>query len=380
MNKEIPVMLDSTVLKQVPKLNSILFRELVRYVHIGVFKLYLSEIIEKEYLSWIRVEAQKAYDDVVKATESLKKYHEEPNIFGMSLSYNIAADVAQNHINDVLKKVVNNWEEFKEKASVTVLPIENSHGRQVMTSYFSGDAPFKNIKSRSDIPDGFIYCSIVDLLETYKKVLFISHDKNLTKRISSDKIACFESLSNLFSSDEYKIRESFFNKLEENDRAIYLLKYFSDEVHRKAEREIELSDLITDIETEMEGDVIGDYINFSTSVENIAFDMKNIRNISESSYLLPFSATLSHSLSSEASGDDLSFCSEARINGLEKNIKDDGRFELSESSLNKVQGNLSITFSDSNPLSWKEKKSDSLFSEPEIDEIVVCLEDIKLNA
>lgn len=379
MNEEIPVMLDSTVLKQIPKLNSQLFKQLVRYANVGKFKLYLSEIVENEYLTWIGAEAQKSLDNVVKATESLNKYYDEPDIFTQAFSFNMTASIAQNHINDVLKKVINNWKEFKKKANVTVLPIKDSHGSLVMASYFSGNAPFKNIKNRSDIPDGFIYCSIVDLLEDNKKVLFVSHDKNLTNRIRSDKLICFENLSDLFSSDKYRIQEEFFHQLEESVKAKYLIKYFADDVHRKSEREIEISDIIDDFESNVVDNIIGEYVSFSTNVESLELDIENIIAISEFSYLLPFSARLSHLLSSEASSDDLSFCSEARIKTLEKSIKEDGLFEVSESSLNRVQGSLSVTFSDSNPLSWKEKKADSVFSVSAINEIVVCLEDIKLN-
>lgn len=373
-------MLDSTVLKQVPKLNSQLFKELIKHVHIDVFKLYVSEIVEREYLTWIKEEAQQAFDNVVKATESLNKYYEEPELFGMKLSFNVTANIAQNQINEVLKKVVNNWEDFKKLTNATILPIESSHGNLVMNSYFSGEMPFKSIKNRTDIPDGFIYYSIVGLLEKNEKVLFVSRDKSLVKRINGDQIVCFESLAELFSSKEYKIQEDFFRELKDNDRAIYLFKYFTDEVQRKAKRKIEFSDLISDIQDELKDDFIGEDIDVSSSVENIEFNNDNIRVISESSYLLPFSAEIVHSISSEVSKDDLSFFSEARINNLEKDIKDDGRFEISESIRNKVQGNLSVTFAKSNPLSWKEKKPDDFFSEPEIEEIIMFLEDIKLNS
>jgi len=42
MKTAIPLMLDSTVFKQVPKLNSQLFKELVKYTRVGIYKLYIS--------------------------------------------------------------------------------------------------------------------------------------------------------------------------------------------------------------------------------------------------------------------------------------------------------------------------------------------------
>lgn len=380
MNKEIPLMLDSTVLKQVPKLNSQLFKELIKHVSIGMFKLYLSEVVEKEYLTWIKEEAQRAYDNVVKATESLNKYYEEPKIFGMKLSFNTTASIANNQIDGVLKKAVSNWEDFKKSTNATILPIESSHGNLVMSSYFNGDAPFKKAKNRSDIPDGFIYCSIVDLLEYNDKILFISSDKSLVKRITSDQVICFESLSKLLSSEEHGIQDDFFKKLNNSDKEIFLFKYFVDEIQRKAIHQIELSDLIYSIEEELGEDVVGEYSDVFSCVETISFDEENIRLISKNIYLLPFSADIVHSVNSEASKDNLSAFSEERIRSLEKEVNDDGSFKITESSKNTVQGNLSVTFGGSNPLLWEEKRSDNFFVEPEIEEIIITLEDIKLNA
>jgi len=373
-------MLDSTVLKQVPKLNSQLFKALIKHVNIGVFKLYLSEVVEKEYLTWVKEEAQRAYDNVVKATESFNKYYEEPEILGMKLSFNVTVSIAHNQINGVLKNAVSNWEDFKKTTNAIVLPIESSHGNLVMSSYFNGDAPFKKAKNRSDIPDGFIYYSIVYLLEYNDKVLFVSSDKSLVKRITSDRIVCFESLSELLSSKGYGIQNDFFKNLDGNDREVFLFKYFVDEIKRKATHQIELSDLIYSIEEELGNDVVGELSNISSNVESITFDEKSIKLISKNIYLIPFFADLVHLVNSEASKDDWSAFSEERIGNLEKEINDDGKYEISESSKNSVQGNMSVTFEGSNPLLWEEKKSDKFFVEPEIEEIIITLEDIKLNA
>jgi len=72
MDKIIPIMLDSTVFKQVPKLNSQLFNELVKCIRANLYSLHISEIVEQEFLSWIKVEAQNSFDTVIKATKSMR--------------------------------------------------------------------------------------------------------------------------------------------------------------------------------------------------------------------------------------------------------------------------------------------------------------------
>lgn len=376
MNKEIPLMLDSTLLKQVPKLNSQLFKELIKLVNIGVYKLYFSEVVEREYLTWIKEEAQKSYDNVVKATESLDKYYEEPNIFGLSL--NATANIAHIQISEVLKKVVSNWEDFKKSTNTVILPIESSHGELVMNSYFSGDIPFKNVKNRSDIPDAFIYHGIKDLLKNNEKILFISRDKNFVKRINSDQVVCFENLSDLFSSEEYRIQDNFFKELEQDDKAVFLFRYFTDDIQRKAIHQIELSDFVQDIGEELENIAIGKYIEVFSTVEVITLDEKNIKTISKNSYLLPFSANVIHSVKSEANKDEVSLIIEENVRDIEKEVNDEGSFEITESIKNTFQGHLSIIFDSSDPLLWKEKvKGSGFFEEREIEEIIMNLEDIK---
>lgn len=376
MNKEIPLMLDSTLLKQVPKLNSQLFKELIKLVNIGVYKLYFSEIVEREYLTWIKEEAQKAYNNVVKATESLDKYYEEPNVFGLSL--NSTASIAHSQISGVLKKVVSNWEDFKKSTNAIILPIESSHGELVMNSYFSGDIPFKNVKNRSDIPDAFIYHSIKDLLKINEKVLFISSDKNFVKRINNDQVVCFENLSELFANDEYRIQDDFFQKLKQDDKAVFLFRYFTDDIQKKAIYQIEFSDFVRDTGEELEGIAIGSYKEVFSTVEVITLDEKNIKKISKNSYLLPFTATVVHSVKSEANLEDLSLISEENIRNIDKEVNDEGFFEITESIKDTFQGDLSVVFESSDPLLWEENvRGHGFFEEREIEEITINLEDIK---
>ena len=121
-------------------------------------------------------------------------------------------------------------------------------------------------------------------------------------------------------------------------------------------------------------------MDISSSVQSVLFDITNIKLISGFSYLVPFSAQIVHSVSSESDRDELLFFSKERINNLEKNTNDDGRIEITELFTNKVQGDLSVNFEDSNPLLWKEKKAVDILSESEIEEIIISLEDIQLIA
>src|SRR5680860_671642 len=290
MKKNIPIMLDSTVLKQVPKLNSELFNELVKYTRANLYSLFISEIVEKEYISWVRLEAQSAFDTVTKATRSLNKYYEEPNILGYGLSFNATIFAAEGQINGILKKVTNNWLAFKERTSTTILPIQPEHGKMVMDAYFNGEKPFGGIKKRFDIPDSFIFCSLNDLLKSNDKVIFVSSDKILCKSICSEKIICFDNLSDLFSEGPARLDSRFFRSLDGNNKFYALVKIYEDEIQRKLVREIEFTDLSDIFGDEPIEVAVGEYSDLSTNVIKIWINFNKAQNISELSYLIPFEA------------------------------------------------------------------------------------------
>jgi len=374
-------MLDSTVLKQVPKLNSELFNELVKYTRADLYSLFISEIVEKEYISWVRLEAQNAFDTVTKATKSLNKYYEEPNILGFGLGFNATIFAAEGQINGILKKVTDNWVAFKEKTSATILPIQPEHGKMVMDAYFNGEKPFGGIKKRSDIPDSFIFCSLNDLLKFNKKVIFVSSDKRLCKSICSENIICFDNLTDLFSEGPVRLDSRFFRSLDSNNKFYALVKIYEDEIQRKLVREIEFTDLSDIFGDEAIEVSVGDYSDLSTSVIEIWKNFDKAKNISELSYLIPFKAKVKCVIESLATKDEVLTLNDERLKNIDKEVDDNGDFKVAESHFYCVTGHFSLKFDSSDPSIWKEKKrSDAFWEEKEIQEITVVLEDIQENA
>ena len=381
MDKKIPLMLDSTVFKQVPKLNSWLFKELVKYTRADIYNLYISEIVEQEFISWIKAEAQNAFDTVTKATKSLNKYYEEPSFLCFNLDFNATVFAAENQINGILKKVVENWGAFKEKTNATVIPIRQDHGKLVMDAYFKGEKPFSKIKNRSDIPDAFIYCSLKDLQENNDKVIFVSSDKKFSQIIQNKKLICFENLSDLFSKGPSKLDAQFFNSLDDKNRVFTLVNIFEDEIRRKLVWEIELSLITDDIVQKFIDIVIGEFKDVLISVLYLKIHINEIKNISELSFLVPFAAKVNYFVESIAAKDELTMLNDDRLKNIDKEVDDNGDFRLSERHHNSVIGHFSLNFDETDPSTWKEqKKSNSFLPEHEVTEISVTLEDIQKDA
>lgn len=379
MEKNIPIMLDSTILKQVPKLNSALFNELVKYIRADIYSLYVSEIVEQEYISWIRGEAQNSYDLVAKATNSLNKYYEEPSILGLKFELNSTTSIAASHINGILKKVNDNWVSFKEKTKATVIPIHPEHGKTVMDAYFNGGKPFSKIKNRNDIPDAFIFCALNELLKSNEKVVFISSDKKFTEEIQCENIICFENFSKLFNSGSTRLDAKFFSSLEGDNKFFTLFRIFEDEIRRKLVSEIEYSDNTDIIDDMIVEKAVGEYSDISTTVMDLIIKFDAATNISELTYLVSFEAKVKCTVDSYATKDEIVMIDQQRLNNVDKGVDDDGNFEVSECYFYNFTGHFSVKFDDSDPSLWKEQKKEGIFEEPEIQEITVILEDIQQN-
>lgn len=377
MIKNIPLMLDSTIFKQVPKLNSELFIELIKYTRANLYSLYISEIVEQEFVSWVRDEAHSAYDAVKDATRSLNKYYEEPSIFGLKLGFNVTVMSAGSEINGILKKVTENWVSFKEKTNATLVPILPEHGKIVMDAYFSGSKPFSKVKNRVDIPDAFILSSIHEILKSHEKVVFFSGDKKFTKAIQGENILCFESLAELFASGPVKLDSRFFKSLEGNDRFVSLARIYEDEIYRKLVEELESTDFSDVFSEDFTTDSVGKYRDISVSVLEVDKNYSEAKSISEVSYLVLFKAKLKCTIDSFATKEELMLVHEKRLENIDKEVDDDGNFKISESRYYSVSGHFSVKFDDSDPSGWRAQENDGLLKTREIKEITVNLEDIK---
>lgn len=370
-------MLDSTILKQVPKLNSELFNELVKYTRANLYSLYISEIVEQELISWVREEAENAYNAVKKATKSLNKYYEEPNILGLKLEFNATIFTAEREINRILKKITDNWISFKERTNATVIPIHPEHGKAVMDAYFSGSKPFSKIKNRFDIPDAFIFSSLNEILKSYEKVLFISGDKKFSRAIQCENIICFESLSDLFTSGPMKLDYRFFKSLDRNNKFVTLARIYEDEIHRKLVWELEFSNLTDILGVEFIEKAIGEFSDMSVNVVEINKKYSEANIISALSYLVSFEARVKCTIDSYATKDEVILINDQRLENIDKEVDDNGDFKITESRFYSVSGHFSVKFDDSDPSSWKEKENDKLFKTRELKEITVALEDIQ---
>ncbi|GJM63216.1 hypothetical protein PEDI_37680 [Persicobacter diffluens] len=123
------------------------------------------------------------------------------------------------------KSVDKHWTDFINDTGAILHEINNEHGKLVMSSYFGGDKPFPEPKSRKDIPDAFIYEAIKSIIESVGNVYFICADNNLRNVVNDlGSSFAFASYADFYKSSDYKAIEDEYKKIEHYSDELILLK------------------------------------------------------------------------------------------------------------------------------------------------------------
>ncbi len=349
MEKPIAVVLDSTVFKQSPSLDSELFILLLKYIRLDKIRLYIPYIVEQEYLTWIEEKISMASQRVSEAIKSLDKIYPRNLIF----SQNIIDFITANQLSDTKSKIIENWGNFKKETKADILIISKEHGEKVMDSYFNGNSPFRSVKYREDIPDAFIYEAIMDLQSKENIIIFISQDKRFSETLEKDHIKTYYNLSELFNDINIKIDNKYFETNEELSRAIKILKYFKNEFENKLDKETSFFESVENIENTIFDNIYGNIDTFYSLLKNIIYDYNDLAILDKGLFSLPFSGKIITSVNYIISKDEVLLYPKNRIDSLKEMIeKDINSYEIDENFENPIVGKCIIKIDDSDPLKW----------------------------
>lgn len=168
------IIFDTNSLRQI-SWNSAAFRQLIELSSLGHIKVFVPEIVYHERRTQWREDYSKASAEVAK---SLSRYAADPIIqpADQAIYGKLSAELprpdaeARSHVG---------FERFFEQADFVVVKVTQSHAEEAFKRYFSGAAPFKEVKNRSDIPDGFVFAAAADIAAREKSAYFLCSDKEL---------------------------------------------------------------------------------------------------------------------------------------------------------------------------------------------------------
>jgi hypothetical protein len=195
------VFLDTNALPRHPTRLGIGFERLAEIADAGLVKVYLSEVVAKEWISQLQKEF---LDDVNQANIAMQRVLRHPWSSGIEALETIRV------VKDDLDNAVNLVPEISEKEAkaliarlnAEILPVDVEHGSLVIQAYFSGSEPFQKAKNREDFPDAFIFHCIKDLAKKVNNNLHcIVADKVLKAALSKlDKVVVHDSIKDFIQS------------------------------------------------------------------------------------------------------------------------------------------------------------------------------------
>lgn len=230
------IVIDTSILKRDRGfLNSdiLLIKKLAK---LDLLKIHIPWIVYKESASQNLRESDFILGKAIKEISSLNKkgvskedYHELKKLIDKLDTLKVSLG----------KSIDEHWAVFIADSKATLHEIDNTHGKLVMSSYFIGDKPFPEPKSRKDIPDAFIYEAIKSIRKNEGEIHFICADNNLRKVVDGlDNCTGFNSYSDFYKSPRYTEIEKEYKKVEHYSDELILLRDNADKISKFAENEI----------------------------------------------------------------------------------------------------------------------------------------------
>lgn len=181
----IQVILDTNILERSPHRNSAEFHALQNLCRDRKIQLHLPDIVQKEFLSHREEAIEEGLQSIIKGIKQLNraKVTNQSQISELA-SWESRLDAFKPQLIDDIYKEFAQW---CEDLNIQLHKIAPHHGEAVVQAYFKGDAPFKGKRNkgiqtkkegrgRVAFADAFIWQTILDILDKYKRVHFISNN------------------------------------------------------------------------------------------------------------------------------------------------------------------------------------------------------------
>lgn len=195
----INLVLDTSILRNDPQRKKAAFKTISRLSVSEKLRLHIPYFVKEEFISQEINEYLKHIGQIKSAVSALNRRPLPKD--KISLLDNLLRNI-EPFENDIAEYVNSAFNEWVKESRVETHQIEPHHGKRVAQSYFEGSFPFREKKRRDDIPDAFIWESILDLLSEHETICVISADKGILKACrKQEKIIEFSSLDDFVASE-----------------------------------------------------------------------------------------------------------------------------------------------------------------------------------
>ncbi len=338
----IHVVIDTSVYRQDPSRRKAGFKAVERLAKAEQLRLHIPFIVKREFLTQQIEEYEKHLTSIDSGINSLQR-----KVFAQEIQANLENfKNIFNHLRDqILKDLEDEFTKWADEYGVIMHPVADNHGSRVMESYFEGKPPFKSKKSRTDIPDAFIWEVVLDLMKSVDHVHVIAADGGLQDACQNiDGVSPFSSFDDLVSSDICIPLLREVNTRENIDKLLHVLPIKVDVLGSFVETilDTDLYDKVVESEY-IPSDNQEASIRSAYNPSQIAIDLEGISYYGDGVFIIPFDARLDADLVYPIFKGDYYGLSEKRSRMIFVTELNDHYFDAEENYPIVISGTVSLT-------------------------------------
>lgn len=195
------IALDTSILRRSGKnFDTSWFRLLAYAISQGWISLNLPEVVYREYKSHLEHELDKNLRDAMSALVRVVKSDVE------AVASNDLSDMVleiQTKKADIIDAKLSAFDKWLDDLGANVISMNEENYQRAMDAYFLGAPPYRELKSRKDIPDSFIYEQILELQNSLAgNFHFVVEDGQLRTSAGDRGIRVWVSIEEFFTGSE----------------------------------------------------------------------------------------------------------------------------------------------------------------------------------
>jgi hypothetical protein len=169
----IHLVLDTSIFRSDPKREKPAFRAVKQLAQVGHLKLHVPYWVKREFVTQQSSLISDRLAEITSAAKGILRSTTQQDLIRYAQEINDDVDSMRARSADLLLVEFNQWLETCRAVEYSVNP---EHAQRVTDDYFSGAPPFTGLKHRTDIPDSFIWQSILDISNENAPLTIVSND------------------------------------------------------------------------------------------------------------------------------------------------------------------------------------------------------------
>lgn len=224
---KVHVVLDTNIYRKDPTRSDLSFKALERLCKAGIVKLHLPYVVEREFQTQQLAQYTTELKASIAGLNSIIRKGLSPTVLGITQTILDTLNANSALILDDAVSALTNW---AVSISAERHPITETQAIAAMESYFQGKLPLKQPKHRDDIPDAFIFQTLIQISATAKPFYVVSEDDKIAQAAATlADVRVFRSLDTFIAAKEIQAEIANLEVIKNIPEMIKLLKQFESE-------------------------------------------------------------------------------------------------------------------------------------------------------